>query len=160
MAVPFDIEDRRQRQIVIGLGNVLDEPMRLLMRWPAPIDEVVGACRDACGPGAIPVLDEARVDMIAAFGRLDEREPCACRPHGAPVDVALPARDVDAVDGIAHGGGDTGMRFHIGFQRIAGGVILGDAGRQDQAKRERNRKPTEEPGKGEVSHALRHHLPD
>ena len=40
---------------------------------------------------------KGRIDVIGAFGRLDEGEVDSRASDTAPVDVALPARDVDTV---------------------------------------------------------------
>ena len=58
---------------------------------------MIGAPRDPGLRGLVPVAAEVRVGVIAPFGRLDEGEADARTAHPVPVDVPLPARDVDAV---------------------------------------------------------------
>src|SRR5271170_893288 len=54
----------------------------------APIDEVIGAMRDAGGLGPLPVCLEARV-RVATLGRLDPGEFNAAVGDGVPIDIAL-----------------------------------------------------------------------
>ena len=102
-AVPFDVEDRRQR--ALDLRHVADEPVGLLARRAAPVEEVIGAALQPGPVGIAPVLAEHRVEMVAAIGRLDVDEVRALPAQLLPVDVALPARDVDAVHGELLGRG-------------------------------------------------------
>ena len=110
--VPFEVEHRGQRVGVVR--DVEDEPERLLVRRPAPIDHVIGAARDAGALGAFPVLLEFRVEIVAAFGCLDEGEPGAGGAHPCPIDVALPVGDVDALDWQLVRARDALMRRTVG----------------------------------------------
>ena len=49
--------------------------------------------------GVAPVLAEHRIEVVAAVGRLDVDEVGALRAQLHPVDVTLPARDIDTVHG-------------------------------------------------------------
>ncbi len=53
---------------------------------------------------------EALIEQIAALGRLDESEARAGGLHPLPVDIALPFRDINALDGQTLGLGHAGMR--------------------------------------------------
>ncbi|MGZ2484525.1 hypothetical protein ACVITL_003048 [Rhizobium pisi] len=59
--------------------------------------------RDAGGAGLAPKFVEAGIDPVLAFRRLDEGEADAGVPYCAPVDIALPFGNVDAMDGIQLG---------------------------------------------------------
>src|SRR5205085_7153712 len=85
-AVPFEVEHRRQR-LGIGRHGAL-EPGGLLVCRPAPEHEVVGAAAHAGALRAIPILEEALVDVVATLGRLDEGELRAGGPDRGPVDLA------------------------------------------------------------------------
>ena len=74
------------------------ETLQLIEIIGAEIVEMIGGVRDTHSAGALPVLIEARIDAILALGRLDEREGDAGTLNCLPVDIALPLRDVDAVD--------------------------------------------------------------
>lgn len=80
-------------------GDVADEPVRLLAGRAAPVEEVVGAAFQPGLVGPTPVLLEHGIEMIAAVGRLDIGEVGALRAQLGPVDVALPARNIDTVNG-------------------------------------------------------------
>src|SRR5215204_199016 len=86
----------------------------LLVARAAPVDEVVGAAHDAGATRAFPVLGEAGVDVVAAFRRLDEGEVGSGGTDRCPVDLALIARYVDAVDGQALRLRDARMRLGVG----------------------------------------------
>ena len=94
----LDVEHRRQR--VVLDRRVLLEIGHLLQRRPAPVDEMIGAVRHSGRLRAGPVGLEARVGVIAAFGRLDPGELDAAVGDRVPVDVALELGDVDAVDRV------------------------------------------------------------
>ena len=86
-----------------ALRDVGDHPRGLLLGRGAEIVEMVGAGtsprrRRRRGSG------KAGVEPVAALGRLDEGEVGAGGAGAAPVDRALEARDVDAVDRIVRGG--------------------------------------------------------
>ncbi|ODR99556.1 hypothetical protein AUC71_03665 [Methyloceanibacter marginalis] len=90
-----------------------EEPVRLLAGIAAPIDEVIRAARHAGPLRRVPVLPEFRIEMVAALGRLDEGEMDAGLAHLPPVDVALPVRDVDALDRHGVGADHALMRFDV-----------------------------------------------
>ncbi len=119
LCVPFEIEHRRQRIWV--RGHVQHEPQRLLMRRPAPIEEMVGAPRHARVLRALPILEELRIEMIAAFGGLDEGEPRAGGAGLRPIDFALPGGDIDALHRHGVGRCHAFMRLGVGQPACAGG---------------------------------------
>lgn len=47
--------------------------------------------------GTAPVVTEFGIDAIGPFRRLDEDEGDTGFAHGAPIDIAIPFGDVDAV---------------------------------------------------------------
>ena len=112
MSVPLEIEHRRQCVRIVR--HVEDEPQRLLMRGAAPEDHVIGASGDAGALGRLPVLGEFRVEIIAAFGRLDEGELRTCGADLVPIDVALPVGHVDALHRHGVGARHPVMRIGIG----------------------------------------------
>ena len=97
MGIPLDVEDRRQRALL--LRHVADEPLGLVAGGAAPVEEMIGAARHAGAAGLDPVAPEGVVDMVDALGRLDPGEIGALAAQRIPVDAALPARHVDAVNG-------------------------------------------------------------
>lgn len=96
-AVPLDVDDGRKS---VGFPwHVADEPVGLFTGCPAPVEEVIGAVFQAGFLGAAPIFLEHRIKVIAAVGRLDVDEVRALPPQRLPIDLALPARHVDAVHG-------------------------------------------------------------
>jgi hypothetical protein len=100
---------------------------------PAPIHKVVGTSGHAGLGGTVPVLDEARIEVVAAFRRLDEGELRAGRPYRRPIDLALPARHVDAVDRERMGTGDLGVALSRDGQRRGRRDLRGWQGRRPSA---------------------------
>ena len=109
----FHVEHRRQG--VALRRHVLLEPGHVLVPGPAPIDEMIGPVRQARRLGALPVLNEFRIDAVAALGRLDIGELDAAIVHGHPVDIALVFRHIHAVDGEI-----AGELRRLGFLVVAG----------------------------------------
>jgi hypothetical protein len=101
---------------------------------------MVGAARDAGTLGGIPVLEEIRVEMIAAFGRLDEGEADARLARRLPVDVALPIGDVDTLDRHGVSGGDAVMRLGVAQAARLREAIAG--AERDQRRRHGHRRET------------------
>ena len=97
----LDVEHWRQG--VVLDRRILLEPAYLLERRPAPIDEMIGAVRNACRLRPGPVGLEALVGAIAALRRLDPGELDAAICDRIPVDVSLELGDVDAVNRIVPG---------------------------------------------------------
>jgi hypothetical protein len=111
MAVPLNVEHGRQRVAV--RRHVQHEPQRLLMRRPAPIDEMIGAARDAGPLGGVPIVEELGIEMVAALGRLDEGELHAGVTGFLPIDVTLPVGHVDALDRHGVSGRHAVMRLGV-----------------------------------------------
>ena len=59
---------------------------------------MIGRTRHTGAPGRVKIIEETRIDMVAALRRLDEGEGNTAAPRGRPVDIALPARNIDAVN--------------------------------------------------------------
>ena len=97
--VPLDVQHRWQAARL--LGNITDEPARLLFRGATEIIEMIGSASQTCTPCRAPVGLELRVQVIAPFCGLDPREGHARRAHLTPVYIALIARHIDAMDRIA-----------------------------------------------------------
>src|SRR5690606_27311794 len=77
---------------------VADKPVSLLGGRPAPVEKVVGTVLQAGSRSGFPVLVEHRIEMIPAVGGLDVDEVGAVLAQLLPIDVALPAGDVDAMN--------------------------------------------------------------
>jgi len=77
-----------------------DEPAGLLDGGAAVVEEVISAARDAGTGGALPVLAEQWIGLIAALGRLDESKADAIGLRGLPIDRCLEFRHVNAVDAV------------------------------------------------------------
>ncbi len=133
MAVPLHVQHRRQGGRIVG--DVLLEPVHLLLGRAAPEHEVVGTARHARLAGRVPVGAEAVVDMVAALRRLDEGELGAGGADRGPVDVALPLRDVDPLDRMALGARDARMGLGVAVRRVE--VVVGRAGREARQERRR-----------------------
>src|SRR5690606_31461380 len=95
--IPLHIQYRGQGALL--LRDVADEPVSLLGGRPAPIEKVIGAVLQARSRCSFPVLVEHRIEMIPAVGGFDVDEVGAVLAQLLPIDVALPARDVDAMNG-------------------------------------------------------------
>ena len=94
----LNIQDRRQR-VALDRGVLLE--IGHLLHWrPAPIDEMIGSAWDSGRFRARPIGLEARVGVIAAFGRLDPGKFDAAARDRVPVDVALELGYVNAVDRV------------------------------------------------------------
>src|SRR5699024_8796925 len=63
----------------------------------AEIVVVIGTARDPGGCRFTPVTVEIRIKMIAAFGRFHIDEADARTTDPAPVDITLPAGDIDTM---------------------------------------------------------------
>ena len=130
LVVPFEVEHWGQR---VGLGRHIGrEPGHLLMGRPAPIDEMIRAARNPRLARLLPVLAEFGVEVIAPVGRLDIGEARSGPRHGAPVDIALVAGDVDAVDGQRMGPPHAGMGGVVALH----GIVVVAASGQDPDERE------------------------
>src|SRR6185436_19117726 len=106
-----------------------------------PIDEMISPSGDAGALGRIPVLEEFWIEMIAAFGGLDEGEADTCLARGVPVDVALPIGHVDALDRHGVGGSDALMRLGVA-QRPGERVMIAGAQRHQRRRHGYDRDPT------------------
>src|SRR5690606_5867023 len=76
------------------------EPAGLFLSGATEIVIVVGAARNAGAAGRGPVLGEAFIGVIGAFGGLDEGEGDTRGADRMPVYVTLPFGDIDAVDRV------------------------------------------------------------
>ena len=144
----LDVEHRRQgvvldRRVLLEKGHLLD-------RRPAPVDEMIGAVRNAGGLGAGPVGLEMLIEAIAALGRLDPGEFDAAIGDRVPVDVALELGDIDAVDRVVLG---VGIIQTDDIQGAA--AAAAPATRQRGGKRERDG----DQSAGSEKLAVRHHRP-
>src|SRR5690606_22102200 len=93
--VPFDVYHGRKGVRI--LRNVADKPVRLLARHPTPVEEVIGAAAQSRLLRLAPVLVEHRVEMVSAVGGLDVGEIGALGTQLVPIDITLPARNIDAM---------------------------------------------------------------
>ena len=93
---------------------------------------MVGAARNAGAFGAVPVLGKFRIEIVAAFGRLDKGELSAGGADLVPVDVALPVGNVDALHRHGMGTGDTFMRIDVGKVRLPRHDSTGQTGEKGQ----------------------------
>src|SRR5262249_25435106 len=124
------------------------KPGRLLHHGPAPIGEVIGAARHACGFRRGPILGEFLVETVAAFGRLDPGEANARRAHAIPIDIALVFADVDTANLV--------------IRRARGETLACDAARAT-AYEKRNAEPKKCAGREKatrkISHRGKSHVP-
>ena len=98
---------------------------------------MISAAPDASGRRAVPVSAECRIKPVAPVRRFDEGEIRAVRLEFWPVDIALPARHVDAVHRIALGRhAPEADRFGVAEARA---VHCSGLGAQGRLLRERSR---------------------
>src|SRR6185437_13471735 len=124
---------------------------------------------DAGALGRIPVLEEFWIEMIAAFGGLDEGEADTRLARGVPVDIALPRGHVDALDRHGVSGSDAVMRLGVAQDLRERQVIAGAQRHQrrrhghdrDPAndKRHRVSPPTLDPTTSVAMRGLKYFLP-
>jgi len=78
--------------------------------------------------------------MVAAFRGFHEGEACARRAHGRPIDIPLPTRDIDAMNGILRRACHAGVRPGIAFGGVALRGVIDRASRQTQCEEGQGRK--------------------
>ena len=75
----------------------LNEILRLFRPRPAQAIEMIGADLPAAGLGLAPMVQEARILPVAAFGGLEIYEVDRRGLEGVPVDAAIMVRQVETV---------------------------------------------------------------
>ena len=142
----LDVEHRRQG--VVLNRRILFEPAHLLDRRPAPVDEMIGAVRNAGSLCAGPVGLKTLIEAIPALGRLDPGEFDAAIGDRVPIDVPLELGDIDAVDRVVLG---VGVTQADGIQGADGAPATRQQGGKPQARPRSERRTVSRPASAMLS---------
>ena len=122
-AVVLDVDHRRQITR-LQIAHVIEQQVRLRDRILRGAEELVDADLEPGRARVRPVLVEVVVEGVEAVRDANEREAGPVTRDGVPVHVALPLRDVDALERRPARADRGGLGIELACERRGGRLVV------------------------------------